>query len=134
MDLRKGIIGRVANTITVWGIQLGIPRPPYNRGNGMVVETIGRKSGRRRRIPVGYIEEDSKLIVVVEDGARADWVRNALARDGRLRVHLRGRWRDAQIRLIEGDPESYLQRMNKVHAYFVRRHSSAPGVAEITVE
>ena len=134
MDLRKGIIGRVANTITVWGIQLGIPRPPYTRSVGMVVETVGRRSGKRRRIPVGYIEEDGKLIVVVEDGARADWVRNALARDGRLRVHLRGRWRDARIRLIEGDPESYLQRMNKVHAYFVRRHSSTPGVAEITLE
>ena len=134
MDLRKGLIGRVANGVTVWGILLGIPRPPYTRNVGMVIETVGRKSGKRRRLPVGYIEEDGRLIVVVEDGARADWVRNALARDGRLRIHLRGRWRDARLRLIEGDPEAYLQRMNKIHAYFVRRHSSASGVAEITVE
>jgi deazaflavin-dependent oxidoreductase (nitroreductase family) len=100
----------------------------------MVIETVGRKSGKRRRLPVGYIEEDGKLIVVVEDGARADWVRNALAREGRLRVHLRGRWREARLRLIEGDPEAYLRRMSKTHAFFVRRHSSVPGVAEITLE
>jgi hypothetical protein len=80
------------------------------------------------------MEEGGKLIVVVEDGARADWVRNALARDGSLRVHLRGRWRDARLHLIAGDPEAYLQRMSSTHAYFVRRHSSEPGVAEITLE
>jgi deazaflavin-dependent oxidoreductase (nitroreductase family) len=134
VNLKTGPIGKAANALTVWAIQLGIPRPPYNRGNGMVIETVGRRSGKRRRIPVGYIEEDGRLIVVVEDGARADWVRNALAREGKLRVHLRGRWRDARLRLIEGDAEAYLQRMNKLHAYFVRRHSSVPGIAEITVE
>ena len=134
MDLRRGAIGKVANTVTVWGILLGIPRPPYTRSVGMVVETVGRRSGKRFRIPVGYIEEDGRLIVVAEDGARADWVRNALARDGRLRLHLRGRWRDARLRLVEGDPEAYLRRMSKLHAYFVRRHSSTPGVAEIALE
>jgi deazaflavin-dependent oxidoreductase (nitroreductase family) len=134
VNLKTGPIGKAANALTIWAIQLGIPRPPYTRSNAIIVETVGRKSGKRRRIPVGYIEEDSKLIVVVEDGAWADWVRNALAREGRLRVHLRGKWRDARLRLFEGDPESYLQRMNKIHAHFVRAHSSTPGVAEITLE
>lgn len=117
----------------MWAIRAGIPRPPYTRGNALIIETIGRRSGRRRRIPVGYIEEDGRLIVVVEDGARADWARNAQHR-GHLRVFYRGKWHDAGLRLIEGDPESYLRRMNRVHAYFVRHHSSVPGVAEITVE
>lgn len=133
MNLKTGPIGKAANAITVWGIRLGIGRPPYTRGNALIIETVGRRSGRRRRIPVGYIEEDGKLIVVVEDGARADWVRNAQHHGG-LRVFHRGRWRDAQLRLIDGDPERYLRRMNSVHAYFVRRHSSVQGVAEITVE
>ena len=133
MNLKTGPIGRAANALTIWAIQLGIPRPPYTRGNAIVVETVGRRSGRRRRIPVGYIEEDGKLIVVVEDGARADWVRNALAREEKLRIHYRGRWRAARLRLFEGDPESYLRRMNKIHAHFVRAHSSTPGVAEITL-
>ena len=134
MDLRTGVLGKVANTITVWGIQLGIPRPPYTRNVGAVIETIGRRSGKRRRIPVGYLEDEGKLIVVVEDGPRADWVRNALARDGSLRVHYHGRWRDARLNLVEGDPETYLQRMNSIHAHFLRHHSSTPQVAEITLE
>ena len=132
MNLKTGPIGRAANAITIWGILLGIGRPPYTRSNALVVETVGRRSGRRRRIPVGYVEEGGKLFVVVEDGARADWIRNALARGG-LRVHYRGRWRDARLRLIEGEPEEYLRRMNRVHAHFVRAHSSVPAVAEITL-
>lgn len=131
MDLRRGLVGKIANTVTVWGIQLGIPRPPYTRNVGAVIETIGRRSGRRRRTPVGYLEEDGRLIVVVEDGARADWVRNAMARGGSLRVHYRGRWRDGWLRMIEEDTEPYLRRMNRVHAYFVRQHSSTPQLAEI---
>ena len=133
MNLKTGPIGKAANALTVWAIRAGIPRPPYTRGNALIIETVGRRSGRRRRIPVGYIEEDGKLIVVVEDGARADWVRNAQHHGG-LRVFHRGRWRDARLRLIEGDPENYLRRMNSVHAMFVRRHSSVisatPGVLE----
>jgi len=133
MERGRGAFGRFANAITVWGILVGIPRPPYTRRNAIVVETVGRRSGRRYRIPVGYVEENGRLIVVVEDGPRADWVRNALAREGQLRIHYRGRWRDARLRLIDGDSEAYLQRMNRVHAYFVRRHSSTPQPAEITV-
>jgi hypothetical protein len=57
--------------------------------------------------------------VVVEDGLRAARVRNALARDGRLRVFLHGHWRDARLRPRAGDPEPYLGRMNRVHAAFV---------------
>ncbi len=71
-------------------------------------------------------------MVVVEHGERAHWVRNALAHGGRLRVHLRGRWRDATMRVVPDDPDAYLRRMNPVHAWFVRRHSTAPCLAEIT--
>jgi hypothetical protein len=72
--------------------------------------------------------------VVVEDGARADWVRNALANDGRLRVHLRGVWRPARLRILDADPDSYLSRMNRVHAAFVRVESTTPAVVEILPE
>ncbi len=134
MEKKRGVVYRVANALTIRAILLGIPRPPYTRGNAIVVETVGRRTGKRHRVPVGFVEEDGKLIVVAEDGARAGWVRNALAPDGRLRVHLRGRWRDARLRMLAGDPEPYLQRMNKLHAYLVRRHSSTPQAVELTVE
>jgi hypothetical protein len=72
--------------------------------------------------------------VVAEDGLRSSWVRNALAKDGRMRVFLHGTWRDARLRPREGDPESYLRRMNRVHAAFVRTESSSPALMEITPE
>ncbi len=124
----------IANTLTMWAIRLGISRPPYTRRNALIVETIGRRSGKRRRIPVGYLEDDGKLIVVAEDGDRADWVRNALWQNCQLRIYHRGKWRSARLSLPEQDPEVPLQRMNKLHAALVRMHSTAPQVVEITPE
>src|SRR5262249_7117698 len=70
---------RIANAITMAALIAGIPRPPYNRGNALIVETRGRRSGKRRRLPVGYLDDGGRIIVVVEDGTRAQWVQNALA-------------------------------------------------------
>jgi deazaflavin-dependent oxidoreductase (nitroreductase family) len=120
--------------VTVLALRAGIPRPPYTRRNALIVETVGRRSGRRRRIPVGYLEEPGRIIVVVENGPRAEWVRNALASDGRIRIHHGGSWRQARLRLLDTDPEPYLRRMNAVHAAFVRMESTTPGVVEIRPE
>lgn len=95
---------------------LGIPRPPYTRENALTVETVGRRSGKRRRIPVGYLDDGGRIIVVVEDGSRAHWVRNALANDGRLRIHLRGAWRPARLRILDADPESRLRASRSEYA------------------
>jgi deazaflavin-dependent oxidoreductase (nitroreductase family) len=133
MRLPKRVV-RIANAITNLAILTGIPRPPYTRGNALVVETVGRRSGKRRRIPVGYLDDGGRIIVVVEDGRRAQWVRNALANDDRLRVHFRGTWRPARLRILDADPESYLRRMNRVHVAFVRLESSSPAVVEICPE
>jgi len=133
MGLPRSLV-RIANAITNFAIISGIPRPPYTRKNALVIERLGRRSGRRHRVPVGYLDDDGKIIVVVEDGLRSNWVRNALAQDGRLRIHLRGRWRPARLLMLEAEPESYLSRMNRVHAGLVRSHSSTPGVAELVPE
>ena len=133
MGLPRPVV-RIAKAITNFAIITGIPRPPYTRKNALVIETVGRRSGRRHRIPVGYLDDGDRILVVVEDVLRSNWVRNALAQDGRLRIHLRGRWRPAKLRMLEADPESYLTRMNRVHASLVRSHSSSPGVAELIVE
>lgn len=133
MRLPKQVV-RIANALTTLALLLGIPRPPYTRNNALVIETVGRRSGKRRRIPVGFFDDGGRVIVVAEDGARADWVRNALANEGRLRVHLRGTWRPARLRILEGDPERWLRRMNRAHAAFVRLESTTPGVVEIVPE
>ncbi len=124
-------IVRIANAVTNLALLAGIPRPPYNRGNALIVETVGRRSGKRRRIPVGYLDDGRRIIVVVEDGSRSHWVRNALADDGRLRIFFRGTWRPARLQVLDADPETYLKRMSRVHAAFVRREASTPGVIEL---
>jgi len=118
----------------MWPLRLGLPSPPYTRRNAIIVETIGRRSGKRRRMPVGFLEQDGKLIVVAEDGSRAAWVQNALAEDGHLRIFFHGNWRGARMQLRPGDPEDYLRRMNAVHAKFVRMGSSVLELVEITPE
>jgi deazaflavin-dependent oxidoreductase (nitroreductase family) len=125
---------RIANAVTNLALLAGIPRPPYNRGNALIVETIGRRSGKRRRIPVGYLDDGGRIIVVVEDGSRAQWVRNALEEGGRLRVFFRGAWRSARLRVLDADPETYLERMSRVHAAFVRHEASTPGVIELRLD
>ena len=133
MRLPKQVV-RIANAVTKLALLVGIPRPPYTRENALIVETVGRRSAKRRRIPVGYLDDGGRIIVVVEDGSRAHWVRNALAKDGRLRINFRGAWRPARLRILDADPESYLRRMNRVHAAFVRIESSTPEVVEILPE
>lgn len=73
------------------------------------------------------------MIVVAEDGDRAGWVRNAQAQEGRLRVHIAGRWTAATLQVLDDEPEPYLQRMNKVHAALVRAHSTEMKVVELTI-
>ena len=133
MRLPKWVV-RIANETTNLALLVGIPRPPYTRGNALVVETVGHRSGKRRRVPVGYLDDGGHIIVVVEDGLRAHWIRNALANDNRLRIHFRGAWHEARLRILDADPDRYLSRMNRVHAAFVRVESTTPAVVEIVPE
>ena len=133
MRVPKPVV-RIANAITKLALLIGIPRPPYTRNNALIVETVGRRSGKRHRIPVGYLDDSGHIIVVVEDGVRAQWIQNAFANNNRLKVHLRGAWREARLRMLDADPSSYLSRMNRVHATFVRIESTTPAVVEIVPE
>jgi len=75
-----------------------------------------------------------KLIVVAEYGLASSWVRNAVDREGRLRVFYRGGWREARLKPRPGDPEVYLRQMSRTHAALVRMESSSPALVEITPE
>ena len=69
MRLPKQVV-RIANAITNVALLTGIPRPPYTRRNALVIETVGYRSGKRRRIPVGYLDDGGRIIVVVEHGLK----------------------------------------------------------------
>jgi deazaflavin-dependent oxidoreductase (nitroreductase family) len=68
----------------------------------LVLETVGRKSGKARRTVVGYTADGDSLWVVAEQGRYAGYVRNLEARPA-VRVRVNGRWRDATAVIVDGD-------------------------------
>jgi hypothetical protein len=133
MALPRPVV-RIANAITTAAIIAGIPRPTLyaeerarHRNDWQAVGEAPADPGRGPRRHGG-------IIVVVEDGSHSNWVRNALAQDGHPRIHLRGQWRSAKLRMLEAEPEIHLRRMNRTHAFFVRSESSTPAVAELVLE
>ncbi len=57
-----------------------------------LLETTGRTSGRRRRVPVGNGAEGAQFWLIAEHGWQAGYVRN-IARDPHVRVRMRRGWR-----------------------------------------
>lgn len=87
-----------------------------------LIETRGRRTGRRRRTVVGVHVEDSTGWIVAEHGSHAGYVRN-LRSDPNVRVRLRGRWKDACAYVVpDDDPQVRLDSFGRrAHASAVRR-------------
>lgn len=86
-----------------------------------LLETVGRRTGRRRRTVVGVHQENGTLWIVAEQGRRAGYVAN-LEAEPRVRVRLRGRWRAGVARVVDSDdPHARLERFGRTaHARSVR--------------
>jgi deazaflavin-dependent oxidoreductase (nitroreductase family) len=71
----------------------------------VVVETTGRRSGRPRQVPLarGPVDGDVTWVIAVH-GEHAAFVRN-IAANPRVRVRLRGRWREATASVQPMDPD-----------------------------
>jgi deazaflavin-dependent oxidoreductase (nitroreductase family) len=83
---------------------LGVAPPGY-----ALLETIGRKTGKPRRTPVGDGRVGSKFWIVAEHGMKAGYVRN-IASNSRVRVKVRdgilARWHTGTGHLLpEDDPQ-----------------------------
>jgi deazaflavin-dependent oxidoreductase (nitroreductase family) len=87
-----------------------------------IIETTGRKTGKRRRTVVGVHEEGSALWIFAEQGRHAGYVRNLEAQP-RLRVRLRGHWRTGVGTVVaDDDPNARLEMFGRAgHAAAVRR-------------
>ncbi len=80
--------------VLLWRLGLGrwINLCPEVGGRIMVLTTIGRRSGLRRRTPVNYAPGDGEVYCMAGFGRRADWYRNLQA-DPEVEVWLpEGRW------------------------------------------
>jgi len=84
-----------------------------------VVETTGRKTGQRRRSPVGGRLQGRTFWFVAADGWRAQYVRNIQA-DPRVRVKVHGRWREGAAHVLpEDNPRRRLLRLNPLNSLFL---------------
>lgn len=82
---------------------LGIAPPGYS-----LLETVGRKTGKARRTPVGNGRVGNQFWIVSEHGRKAGYVRN-IAADPHVRLKLRNgilaRWHTGMAHLLpEDDP------------------------------
>lgn len=128
------VAGRSLNRASVATLRLGLPVPPYAPDRALVLETFGRKTGKRRLTPMGCLRDGDRLLVVSEHGRHSDWLRNALAASG-VRLWLAGRPYRAQVEVLDGaDPEELLQRMgNKVHAAMIHAMAHDPCVVSFAL-
>lgn len=130
------VAARSLNKAAVGVLRLGLPFPPYGPETALVMETFGRRTGRRRLTPMGCLDVgEGRLWVVAEHGRHADWVRNALAA-GTVRIWRGGRSYRGRVQVLEGeDTGVVLERMgSKVHTLSVLAMAHDPKVIQITLD
>lgn len=130
-------LGRMTvNAIVVAMLRAGLRVPAVGPGSVIALATVGRRSGRRRVTPMGFIRiDDSRLWVVSEHGRRSDWYRNARAQ-GSVGVYVGREMFLGKVRLLpDEDPAQVLARMpSRTVAAANRALWFKPEVVEITLE
>lgn len=89
-------------------------------GAPALVETVGRKSGRLRRTPVGNGLKGDTFWIIAEHGRHSDWMRNIVT-NPRGRVKVDGRWRNgAAYLMLDDDPIARQRELDPFNARLVR--------------
>lgn len=84
-----------------------------------VVETIGRRTGRPHRVPVGGRMVGNTFWFLAGTGRENQYVRN-IERNPRVRVRIRGRWREGVAEIcLDDDSRRRLFRLNPVNGFFL---------------
>ena len=85
-----------------------------------VVETTGRRTGRKHQVPVGGRLTGDQFWFVAANSHDSHYVKNIEA-DPRVRVRLRGRWRQGIATLLPDDKIGRrLLRINPMNSIFIR--------------
>jgi deazaflavin-dependent oxidoreductase (nitroreductase family) len=82
------------------------------------METIGRRTGRQRRVPIGGGLRGNSFWLVAGDGRRSNYVRN-IDVDPRVRLRVHGRWRTGTAHLLDDDTRGRLLRLNPLNSLFI---------------
>jgi deazaflavin-dependent oxidoreductase (nitroreductase family) len=120
---------RLLNPFVKAAARAGLPLPGI-----VILETTGRRSGKRRRTPVGKALEGDTLWVLAEH-RRGGYVRNVEA-NPRVRVRIGRRWRDGTARVLPGDDvRERAQRMpNRVNTRMVLLMASEPVTVRVDLD
>jgi deazaflavin-dependent oxidoreductase (nitroreductase family) len=85
-----------------------------------LLETTGRKSGERRRTPLGGKLVGDQFWFISEFGEKSQYVRNIKA-DPRVRVRLRGKWYSGTAHLVpDDDPHARLLQLPQLNSLGMR--------------
>lgn len=102
---------------------LGIVPPGY-----ALLETIGRKSGKPRRTPVGDGRSGGEFWIVAEHGRKAGYVQNIVANPTvrvKVREGLRARWYGGTAQVLADDDPRERQRWLAQHVRGSASNASA---------
>lgn len=109
---------RMLNRVVEPMVRAGIGSPRFVPTGFVVLETVGRKSGVRRRSPLAATRIGRHVVVGTFRGERSQWVRN-LAAQPKTRYWLAGRPRDARAFVMHAEkrirvPKSLPAHMRRV--------------------
>ena len=109
---------RMLNRVVEPAVRAGVGSPRIVPSGFIVLETVGRKTGRTRRSPLAATRFGRYVVVATFRGDRSQWVFN-LAAQPRTRYWLGGKARDARaFVMVEGKrfrvPKSLPPAMQKV--------------------
>jgi deazaflavin-dependent oxidoreductase (nitroreductase family) len=126
----------VLNPTARLGLRLGLAPRGF-----ALLETKGRRSGRRRQTPVGGAVLDGAFWLVAEHGAGCAYVKNLVA-DPAVRVKIRRRWRSGRATVMaEDDPLARHRRIidangwvGRADGVFFRAAATTPASVRIELD
>jgi hypothetical protein len=93
---------RGLNAVVEPAVRLGIGSPTLTPASLIVLETVGFKSGKRRRTPLWSLRLGPYRVISTGRGRRSFWVKN-LQKQSSVSYFLGGRRRASQAIVIDGE-------------------------------
>ena len=120
---------RLLNPFVKAAARAGLPLPGL-----VILETTGRRSGKKRRTPVGKALENDTLWVLAEH-RRGGYVRNIEA-NPRVRVRIGRAWRGGTARVLTGDDvrERARRMPNRANTRMVLLMASEPVTVRVDLD
>ena len=89
----KHIANPVVNGLTSIGVRTSLVTD---------IETVGRKSGLRRQVPVSAVFDDTGAWLISQHGTRSGWGAN-ITDEPRIRIRVGSRWRTGTATFVPDD-------------------------------